>query len=311
RKPCGCVTGSCLKCRRPDNKGYFSAAEVEAMRRDYEAGMTASAVEKKHGVGKKGLKDIFERRGIPIRPFKKIPRQPNGSPVPYVPKTKAELEEMIRGSKRIQVPLGLKFEWRRWPLSKRKAFIQRLREKFPSTRPTTPFSKNVTPFVYGDQAAHDLADKLNAGTNSRNAVISLKAASEGVIYDGMIYFWNETTYVRGKGWRIETGRPLLTHIIYEKHFGKIPPQTLVIQKDGNKNNFEPRNLKLLSMADNARRNQWWHNPELVRGGIARRIAVKSWLTRGKRMNALSRAQIGALLDDHSTGLFEQITRRTK
>jgi hypothetical protein len=29
------------------------------------------------------------------------------------------------------------------------------------------------------------------------------------------------------------------------------------------------------------------------------------------MNAVSRAQIGALLDDNSTGLFEQITRRIK
>ncbi|MEI8288813.1 MAG: HNH endonuclease [Verrucomicrobiota bacterium] len=308
-KPCGCRAGSCLKCRRPDNKGYWSVEEVQAMRLDYESGMSATAVERKHGVAKKGLKNIFERRGIPFRPFKVIPRQPNGSPVRYVPKTPAQLAALISKLDKLKVPEELKFEWRRWPLARRKAFIAQMRRRFPSTRPTGAFSKNVTPFVYGDEHVHQIAKEMNRGRNSRTNVIALKPPSEGLIYRGQIYFWDgETAYVKGCGWTPELGRPLLNHVVYAELHGPVPAKQTVIHKDGNKNNFAADNLVLRSMADCARMNAWHQHPDKF-PGLARRIAVKSWLNRGKKMNAVSRAQVAAVLDNSTGGLFEQITRR--
>jgi hypothetical protein len=55
----------------------------------------------------------------------------------------------------------------------------------------------------------------------------------------------------------------------------------VIHADGNKNNFAAKNLVLRSMADCARMNAW-HRHQEKHPGLARRIAVKSWITRGKK-----------------------------
>jgi HNH endonuclease len=45
--------------------------------------------------------------------------------------------------------------------------------------------------------------------------------------------------------------------LWEKHKGPIPPKHLVIFKDGRRENCVIKNLKLLSMANNARRNTIW------------------------------------------------------
>lgn len=262
-KPCGCRFGSCIKCKPEGSKLIYSVAQVAAMKRDYDSGMSRSAVERKYGCIK-GLQHIFERRGFKLRPPTHMPpRDPRtGKIIPHTPATAAQLTAMIATLKRLAVPVDLKHEWRLWPLAKRAAFVQRLRKIFPSNRPTGKFSANVTPFVYGDPRVHAIAKEMNKGRNSRNKVIALRPCSEGVIYNGMLFFWDKVNdYIQGSFARSSrTLRPILKRVIYEEHFDDLPADMLVIQKDGNKNNFLPENLGLISRAENAGRNHWMRLP---------------------------------------------------
>lgn len=52
--------------------------------------------------------------------------------------------------------------------------------------------------------------------------------------------------------------PLLSRRVWQQHNGPIPPQHIVIFKDGNRGNCAIENLELMSMADNARRNRMWN-----------------------------------------------------
>lgn len=51
--------------------------------------------------------------------------------------------------------------------------------------------------------------------------------------------------------------PLLNRHVWEQHKGPIPPKHIVAFKDRNRSNCAIENLELLSMADNARRNNMW------------------------------------------------------
>lgn len=313
-KPCGCIYGSCIKCVRPDNEGRWSAAEVAAMRADYESGMPAAAVERKHGVGKKSLRGIFEVRGIPWRKYTfPTARNIGGRFVSDEPKTAAEITAMIAALPYVKVPTALRQEWKRWPMEKRGEFIARAREQLRAKgkkfAPTGPCSANVTPFDYATPAAWAIVNAANVGCTSQTAKMRLFPSSQGLIFEGELWFWAFDGYNRQKYGHDECGgeRPFLHRYLYERWHGPIPKGMTVIFKDGNKNNFTRANLALRSMADCARMNHWAKNPELVRGGIAKRIAVKSWLNRGKKMNAVSRAQVGALLGG-GDGIFEQLTR---
>jgi hypothetical protein len=183
------------------------------------------------------------------------PRRKNGTFVPDPPKTEKELAVMIAALTRLKVPDGLANEWRAWPLAKRRAFIARLRGKFPSTRPTTPFSENVEPFEYGSPNVHALADRLNAGLDSKHQPLKLKPASEGVIFKGQVFFWVQNTGYQIAGGFRRGAKRLLNQVVWmEANRRPVPEGMTVVHVDGNKNNFAPANLALRSMADCMREN---------------------------------------------------------
>lgn len=76
--------------------------------------------------------------------------------------------------------------------------------------------------------------------------------------------------------RVEKGKFVLLHRkIYEEHNGPIPPDCIVIFKDGNKRNFNINNLEMITRAENVLRNSWLRYPPEVR----QLIGVKKVLTR--------------------------------
>ena len=319
RKPCGCQHGCCLKCSRRDNRLYWSAQEVAAMRADYESGMSAAAVERKHGVAKKGLADIFLRRGYSMRPLKYAPppRDAHGRIKPLTPATPAQIREYISRLKYVTVPPELKQQWKTSPMAWRIKLVAQIRARLKSAkeRPTTPFSANVTPWSYGTPAAMAMAAQLNRGRNSQTKLVSIRAGSCGVIWDGSLWFWtarasdgSATGYLSwGKSNRNACGKKLLHHEIWERTNRRpVPAKHTVIFKDGNKNNFKPANLTLRSMADCARMNSIPgrlkkdpRNPVLL--AKAKAHIEKILATRSQTRTHKARTQTGVLLQNFNTG----------
>jgi hypothetical protein len=236
---------------------------VRQMYADYQRPMTLHAVGAKYGRTHSCIRELFERRGLAVRPFKAIARQPNGSPMPLVPLTAPQIDALIAKATRLCVPPALKYEWRRWSLARRGEFITRIRAKLnlPTNRPHGPFSANVEPFDYASPVAHAVARKMNAGRTSRTASVMIHINSQGVIYRGKLYFWapdrvgcRSGAYYIGP-WRPGTGRPSLHHVIWREVHGPIPAGHVVRYSDGNPNNLDPANLTLATQNDVARENQ--------------------------------------------------------
>lgn len=301
-KPCGCVFGSCLKCARPGNRLIVPPETVAAMWADYSAGMSLSAVERKYARTPKSLRPIFARRGYTVRPtpFGHAARDPQtGRVLPFKPATPAQITAAIRPLTRIKVPRSLSLEWRRRPMSWRRQLIRRIRAHVrpPHPRPATPFSRNVQPFEYGTPAVMRLQDRLNRGRDTRHRACQIRPCSEGVIYRGRLYFWTgrtEKNFAAGSGY-ISSGKrekkERLHHVIYREHHGAIPPAHTVIFRDGNKNNFAPRNLALRSMADCARMNQWKNLPVAAQKNVIEKMQRQRALTMARK----ARRQTAALL----------------
>ena len=310
RKPCGCRNGCCLLCQQPGDKRYVSPEKLAALRADYETGMTAAAVERKYGLGRKSLKSFFERRGIPWRTYTlRRPIFANGRFQKDPPKTEKEIAALVAAATKIGVPPAIKQEWRHWSMAKRQAFIARLRVKFPSTMPTGKCSPNVTPFKYGDTHVHAIMDRLNAGRNSRTKVVNLKPNSEGLIYQGKIFFWRAgsaggaTGYVGDRYPHLN----LLNRLVYEQTHGPIPDKHTVIHRDGNKNNFTAGNLALRSMADCMRANSIHKMP------LPQRQARWELAAQSHRHTRLlkARAATQALLNPHDAGLLAAFVKRNE
>jgi HNH endonuclease len=315
-KPCGCTFGSCMQCRKRGHKLIWSATEVKAMWKDYSSGMSRGAVEQKYGVGKKGLQDIFERRGYKLRPYKfRQARRINGAFVADPPKTAAQITEMIRGLKRLAVPEGLKKEWRLWSLAKRAVFTKRLRKRFPSTRPTGPFSTNVEPFEYGTPRAHQIVARLNLGCSSQTKVATIKPSSEGVIWCNQLFYWIKNKQGSGDGYQSggnPKSRVFLHRMLWERHNGRlVPPKFTVIYRDGNKNNLQPENLTLRSMADCARMNQVFRrlreNPddESLKAK-ARHVIERTHEGRRRRLQEREQQTLAALLNNDNQKIIKQL-----
>lgn len=261
RKPCGCLWGSCLKCRKPDNKLMWSPEEVAAMWAFYCAPNSLSATARQFKIHRKSLNQVFARRGLELRPPPH--RRPLlGYGVKIPPATPAEIRAAIAKLKHVNVPPELKREWRNQTMAWRMKLLRQIRAQLQpnNARPAGPFSANVTPWTYGTPAAMELAAKMNAGRNSQTKVVSIRASSEGLIWDGRLWFWtarasdgDSTGYLSGAHSR---GRRLpLHHAIWQRrHRREVPAKHTVIFLDGNKNNFEPENFGLRSMADCARMN---------------------------------------------------------
>jgi hypothetical protein len=233
---------------------------VAAMYADYQAGMTFAQVERKYNRSSKSLRTIFLHRGLEIRESKGFSkfRTETGHFAPYTPKTPEEIEAIIQTAPKLYVPEELKLEWRKWDLARRGDFIRRLRARLasPLDRPQTPFSENVKPFDYASPEAWEIVNVANVGLTSRSAAFNLKIPSQGVIYDGSLWFWSGAGhgYFRGK-WTPEDGRPSLHHHLYRLHHGPIPKDGMVTLLDGNPNNLDPSNLFLRTRNDMCRENQ--------------------------------------------------------
>lgn len=62
--------------------------------------------------------------------------------------------------------------------------------------------------------------------------------------------------------RIEKAKFKLKHrYIWEQKYGSVPKGHVIIFKDGNNRNFDINNLKMITMAENALRNQWHQYPK--------------------------------------------------
>lgn len=285
---------------------------IEAMWADYSGGISLNAVGRKHGRDRRTVRELFERRGLKVRPLTyTVKLLANGQFAPAPAATAAELEGMIAKATRVQVPLELAREWRLWKLNRRMWFIGRLRNRFPSMRPKGPFSTNLTPFDYGTPAAREIVKRMNIGRNSRNKLATLKPCSEGVIFEGKLYFWvKQRPFRNGYGdgyfegnWKPGRGRRALHRIIWEKLNGrKVPEGFTVIHKDGNKNNLHPGNLGLRSREDCAAQNSVWtrlkrdpQNPRLI--ALANKCRAAS--IADKRRLSLERTAL--LLERHRAG----------
>lgn len=227
---------------------------------EYMEGASFYELAKRHNRDRRGIRSLFEKRRLFIRPWETPSgvKRVQGAFVAAPPLTAEQLDELIRTSTRICVPQPLKHEWRHWSLQRRGDFLARMRAHVARAgdRPTLPFSSNVEPFDYSTQRAHDIAAQINVGLDSRQAKLKIKAPSQGVIFNGQLWFWVEHTgYVRGP-WTKEDGRPCLHHTIWKATHGRKVPRAHVIRfADGNPNNLAPENLVLASRNDVARENQ--------------------------------------------------------
>lgn len=334
RKPCGCFRGHCLHCMNDSDSRYHTAEKVARMHADYLGGMSFAAVERKYGVGTKGLKSIFQRRGLELRPLtmRLAERDPlTGQVKPMKRKGWAEVRALLQGRRRVSCPPELAQQWRTSPMSWRRKLVAMIWcvVNPPYARPRTPFSTNVTPFEYGTPQAMQILAELNRGRDSRTKVCSIRISSQGVIYDGKLWFWcrhwwgeSGCGYLSSKAHHLErhaTGRMLLHHYIWEQHNGALPARHTVIFKDGNRNNFTPANLALRSMADCARMNSIParlardpHNPELQEK--MRRRGERIWATRNVNKINRARQQTAALvqsLQNNSGGLLAALNRRNE
>ena len=263
------------------------AEAVAAMHADWLALGSFAVVGRKWGRKAGTIRDILSGRGLVktdpdhSRRAKAI-RRHNGTFVAGTPATPAQIEEMIAGLDRMKIPTALKWEWRAWSHAQRSDFVHKLRKKFPSQRPTGPFSANVEPFDYTTPRAHELAKAANAGHNSQTMPVKLKVASEGVIWRGKVYFWALKIGYQPGPFDPVHGRPPLHHLIWEHHHGRpVPAKTTVILQDGNWNNLAPENLALRTMAECAQMNSVQSrlkadptNPELL-AKADRRIAASN------------------------------------
>lgn len=221
---------------------------------DYQAGMSLAAVSRKYSRSRRGMSEIFACRRLKLRPPPKAP--PQGRFKPGRRLAEKEIAAIVARQTSIRIPEEIRYEWRLWPMSRRRAFIAAVRKHInhPDDRPKTPFSKNVIPWEYGSpevmRVAYD-GPRQSAG-------VKIKLTSQGVIWRGKIYFWSQpnTGYISAGPWTPEFGRPQLHHLIWAEANGRpVPPAHQVLFRDRNMNNLDPKNLFIRSKADCARINQ--------------------------------------------------------
>ena len=237
-------------------------ALVAKMYADYQAGMSFAGLGRKYHRDRRSCRELMTVRGYKLRPLtvRMADRLPNGQIKPDVPKTGAEITALIERETKLRVPVELKLEWRKWSWERRGDFIRRLRARLNTgkDRPETPFSANVDPFDYASPRAWEICNTANRGTDSRNAVVKMNISSQGVIWDGALWFWTwRTGYLRMGQWTPEAPRQLLNWAVWEKANGRKVPRKgyIVVFADGNPNNFAPENLLLKKRETELRENQ--------------------------------------------------------
>lgn len=251
-----------LPKKKPVQPRRVSDALVAAMHADYQKNMTLAEVERKYNRARSTARELFLSRGLAIRepgPNAWRNHRADGTWEALPPKTPEEIDALIAAATRLVTPPEIQVEWRKWPLEKRAYFIRSVRARIadPHDVPNRPFSPNLTYFDYGTEAAWDIVRQANHGLTSRDAVMSIKLVSEGVIWNGKLWFWVRKGgyYMEGVQWRPDRPRQILTRVIYESVHGPLPPGSVVRVIDGNPNNLDPSNLTVASKDDVCRENQ--------------------------------------------------------
>ncbi|WP_395753352.1 HNH endonuclease [Prosthecobacter sp.] len=229
-------------------------ALVFEMHCDHVCGMNLRALQKKYGYMDGNIKKAFVHFGLKVKvdvksgQFKRTMRRFR----------RDELVAMALAQKRICKPKVLRQEWREWPMKKRAWFIGLMRKNLPHlSYPQRPFSANVEPFDYASPSARELLRRMNDGRHIPGN--KLKIESQGVIWQGQLWFWTPRTgYQEGVKWTPTQPRRLLHRAIWESVNGPLPEDGVVRHADGNPNNFDPDNLVLATKNDVARENQAAH-----------------------------------------------------
>jgi hypothetical protein len=237
-------------------------ADIQAMHAAWLAGEPLQSIERRHGRPLKSLRFMFAARGLDVKPAAgpTKTRRADGTFSPDPEPSDADIAAAIASVPKFMIPGPLVIAWKHWDLAKRGAVIASLRARFadPRDQPQTPFSANVTPFDYATQAAQDIARAANAGKPAQQWPIHLKISSQGVIWNGRLFFWSRKThcYQEGIRWTPENGRPVLSRAIWQASFGvAVPAGSVVRHKDGNPNNLAPANLYVCTRDELARANQ--------------------------------------------------------
>jgi hypothetical protein len=232
----------------PDDK-------VAAMHAEYLAGALFTDIARKYGCRNSSVRQAFVTRGL------KLLKRPNSGCYRKTRHihTDDEIITIVQGIDRIKVPNELKLDWRQWSIEKRRWFLSLIKAKRPARcrMPDLPCSANVTRFDYCTPEARAIVQAANEGKDSRRAGMKLNLCSEGVIFEGKLWFWNWKLgrFVTGP-YHIQTGRREALHWhLYERHHGPIPPGLCVCPADRNPNNLDPANLILKTKNDIARENQ--------------------------------------------------------
>jgi len=236
---------------------------VDQMYADYCLPMSLAAVARKYDRNQQSLREVFVKRGLAIRPATNMSgnRLPNGQMAPAVPMTAKQIQGVIAKAKKVSIPAALHHEFRKWPLERRAWFLRRLRAKLKlkTDRPETPFSSNVEAFDYGSERAHAIQDHVNGQSSSRVAPQKMKTSSQGVIWNGELWFWTVKEGYRSGYYYHGRPRKQLHHAIWESFHGRsMPPRHCLRFADGNWNNLGPKNLVLMTKNDVARENQAAH-----------------------------------------------------
>lgn len=234
---------------------------VAEMYARYQTGLTLAAVSRLYGCTGSALREVFMRRGLPVRetPVARRAHDANGCFLPHPPIAPEAIVEHILNATALKIPAALRLEWRKWPLAKRAYFVARVRARIARSNamPATPLSENVETFHYGSPRAWKILEQLNNGRSSQAWRCKMDLCSEGLIWAGKLWFWSQKTnaYVGGP-YRAGTGRPILHRAIYQAfHKVTLRPRDVVRFKDGNVNNLHPDNLVLADRNDVCRENQ--------------------------------------------------------
>ena len=236
---------------------------ILAMHAEYMTGLPLTAVARRHKRSGRALRDLFSSRGLFIREATAFPNKGAGGRFePVCPRSEAEIEAMIAASTRMVIPIELKNDWAKWPMQRRGDFIARLRAHLadPQARPDLPFSGNVLPFDYATEEAWEIVRRRNAGKPSWTWETKLNIISQGVIWDGRLWFWARRmpAYYEGIKWTPGHSRPALHRAIWESLHGPLPAGAVIRGVDGNPNNLEPANLILTDRNELVRENQMRH-----------------------------------------------------
>jgi hypothetical protein len=234
---------------------WWTDEKVAAMHAEYLAGALFSEIGRKWGCRSSSVRNAFKRRRLKLLDRSNVGRFKKSRRLLTDEESIALIDELHD----VQVPEALHYTWRRWSWEKRRWWVDMVKPKRPLHKrmPDGPCSANVRPFDYCTPEARAIVDAMNAGKDSRGAVIKMNLCSEGLIFEGKLWFWNWKLRRYSTGlYQVETGRRECLHwFLYERHYGPVPPDMVVRHRDHNQNNLDPANLMLMTRNELARENQ--------------------------------------------------------